>query len=93
MPCYDPPPPWEGRARESGEKAAALLCRLVRANLENRRPVPREVLLWFVEHRRIDLSVATFGRVPNREELNLILRDIERVIVLLAGQEEGGTNG
>ena len=59
MPCYDPPPPWEGRRIKSAERAVALLCDEVGGRLLDGRTVPREQIEWYIGHREIDLEIHT----------------------------------
>ena len=62
MPCYDPPPPWSERSRRSEMQAVKLLCATVGGSLSGAHMVPEELLEWYVEHRRIDLEIATSER-------------------------------
>lgn len=80
MPCYVPPPPWEGAQRKNAEQAARLLCQVVGGRVRAGDPtLPREFLLWFVEHRKIDRRIATtpsYGNVDPAEAAGAT-RDIE----------------
>jgi hypothetical protein len=86
MPCYDPPPPWQGAQKESAELAARLLCGIVRARLERGETPERELLAWFAGHREIDRQIATTGYYgdPDAVEAAKALWDIERAKMLLA---------
>lgn len=91
MPCYDPPPPWQDRQRWSAEEAVRILCHVIGQSLdaglltglEARRP-----LEWYLEHRKIDLEIATnrdgYG-LPDAAEADKIRADLGRVEALLAG--------
>lgn len=85
MPCYDPPPPWAGREQESAEAAVRLLCDLTQEALAKNIPVCREVVAWFIKHRRIDLTMATYNQTPAPDVVGRIVRDIERAERLLEG--------
>jgi hypothetical protein len=73
MPCYDPPPPWEGKERESTEKAARLLCKLIGEWLNDQEAIEQhltiELLKWYIDHRKIDLEMVTtpsYGLNPKK---------------------------
>lgn len=86
MPCYDPPPPWEGAQRKNAEQATRLLCRVVGDRVRAEDPtLPREFVLWFAEHREIDRQIATtpyYGK-PDAAEAARAVQDIERAKRLL----------
>jgi len=85
MPCYEPPPPWEGRQRKNAEQAVRLLCQKVGALLDSGHMVERELLLWFAEHREIDRQISTtayYGK-PDAAEADRAVKDIERAKRLL----------
>ena len=85
MPCYEPPPPWEGAQKQNAEQAAKLLCGKVTALLDSGHMVERELLLWYAEHRQIDWQIATtpyYGK-PDKAEAARAVQDIERARVLL----------
>ena len=78
MPCYDPPPPFEGEARESAEHSSRLLCGLIATKIANRHHVDKELLEWWVTHREIDAKVAVdnhYGR-NNQQDADAALRDV-----------------
>jgi len=86
MPCYDPPPAWEGDARKSAEEAAKLLCGMTRAMLDAGEVPPQPVLRWYIDHRKVDLRQLRepHYRAPGtRAEIDEVLRDIRRVEQLL----------
>jgi hypothetical protein len=67
MPCYEPPPPWEGTQRKNAEQAVRILCALVREDLAS---MPLDVVAWFLEHREVDLQIATtpyYGNLSPRD--------------------------
>ena len=68
MPCYDPPPPFEGEERRNAEKAVKLLCSNVANKIDNGETVEIPLLEWFLEHKQIDLKVATDGRYGRNKE-------------------------
>lgn len=86
MPCYDPPPPWEGAQKTNAEQATRLLCRVVGDRVRAGDPtLPREFVLWFAEHREIDRQIATtsyYGK-PDPVEAAKAVQDIERARRLL----------
>ena len=58
MPCYSPPPPFAGEERRSAEQAARLLCEMVADTFRKGGTVSRDLLEWWVTHRRIDAKIA-----------------------------------
>lgn len=86
MPCYDPPPPWEGKQRKNAEQAVRLLCLVIGDSVRSADPrLPREFLTWFIEHREIDRKIATtpyYGK-PDPDEAAKAVQDIECAMRLL----------
>lgn len=85
MPCYDPPPPWDETSKQNATQAVKLLCELTKNSLRNAQPISKDVLKWFLEHRRIDYQIATteyFGN-PNPVDAQDALDDIAKVRKLL----------
>jgi hypothetical protein len=80
VPCYNPPPPWEGKQKENAEQAVRLLCSMVGQNLAT---MPNEVLTWFLEHREIDLEIATGSCSPDVSGAEAAKNDIARVRAIL----------
>ncbi|RLB65909.1 MAG: hypothetical protein DRH08_07335 [Deltaproteobacteria bacterium] len=60
MPCYEPPPPWEGDAKRSSEEATRILCSQVKAQLSRGERPSDELLEWFAGHREIDARIAAW---------------------------------
>lgn len=84
MPCYDPPLPWEGRAKASAIEAAKLLCAsvgtLIDQNLiDPKLPGDLALLLWYREHRAVDFERADYMQEP----LGFIREDLARVDALI----------
>lgn len=94
MPCYDAPPPWEGRKIKNAEQAVRLLCAQTGEAIANGKTPQRETLEWFLEHRKIDLEIALGSRIVGAEEHNRIQadeaekarHDIQKVSSMLATQ-------
>ena len=86
MPCYDPPPPWEGAQRANALQATQLLCAHIKEQLDNNNGIAViDFLQWFADHREIDRQIATtfyFGN-PNPEEASKAKQDIARAKRLL----------
>lgn len=85
MPCYEPPPPWEGAQQKNAEQAVRLLCKKIGALLDGPHAIESELLTWYIEHREIDLQIATtpyYGK-PDNSEADKAKRDIERAKKLL----------
>jgi hypothetical protein len=59
MPCYDPPPPWAAAKNKNANDAVRLLCREVSMLIRSTAVVPKDMLIWFLEHREIDRQIAT----------------------------------
>lgn len=81
MPCYEPPPPWEKEARSSAIEAVKILCAHIQAELARHTILPQLWLIWFLEHRKIDLQIATteyFGH-PDPIEAEKCREDIRYV--------------
>jgi len=70
MPCYDPPPPYQDEEKENAEKAVSLLCGEIAHKIDNKEPITRSSLLWFLEHKKIDLKIAT-----NSSSFNIYTKD------------------
>lgn len=86
MPCYDPPPAWEGRQRENAHEAVRLLCDIVAMLMRATAHVSEDLLKWYVTHREIDLEIAKderSGRKPYAEIVE-IEGDIAWASALLA---------
>lgn len=83
MPCYEPPPAWEGAARRNAEEAAQILCATVRDMLDQDvQGIPDGMLRWYLDHRRIDLLQVDDPDPRNRRpeiSREAILADIARV--------------
>ena len=86
MPCYDPPPPWEGAQRANALQATQLLCTHIKKQLDcNNGIAVIDFLQWFADHREIDRLIATtpyFGN-PNPEEASKAEQDIAHAKKLL----------
>jgi len=85
MPCYEPEAPWEKAQQTDCREAARILCTEVRRLLPEGN-IPKEILVWFVGHRKIDLQIATtpyFGN-PSEADAAQIKADIEQAEKLLA---------
>jgi hypothetical protein len=79
MPCYEPPPPWEGKQQNNAQQATQLLCKLVSERVRAKdKTIQKELLLWFIEHRNIDIQIAASGyyRNPSHEEAEISIQDI-----------------
>lgn len=91
MPCYDPPPPWEGERRVSAEQAARLLCAIVAERLEQCEPVSRELLAWWRDHRKIDAQIMAGGSYkqphPDADRMRKAMRDVDLAETLLKGMK------
>jgi hypothetical protein len=85
MPCYDPPPPYEGNQRKNTEEAARLLCDMVKQGINAGLVPPRDLLKWFIDHRQIDIeSLKYYGREDrNKSEIEAAKKDIERAQALI----------
>lgn len=81
MPCYDPPPPYEGNQRKNTEEAARILCDMVKQAIVVGIVPPLEVLKWFIDHRQIDVESATYWRRTG--EIEAAKKDIERAQALI----------
>ena len=81
MPCYDPPPPYEGNQRKNTEEAAWILYNMVKQVLVVGIAPPREVLKWFIDHRQIDVESATYWRRTG--EIEADKKDIEGAQALI----------
>ena len=83
MPCYDPPPEWEGDARKNAEEAVRLLCDQVETRLRGSNGLvsvpPAELLRWYLAHRKIDLRIALDPRMGKKWEAADISQDIIRI--------------
>lgn len=92
MPCYDPPPPWEGEYRKSAEEAVRLLCGMVGACLDAGEPVPSEALAWFIGHRNIDYAAATSPSwaTANPAEAAMAMDDVTRAQVAMGRTSANG---
>lgn len=85
MPCYDPPPPWDEASKQNEVQAVKLLCELTKIAVRDNKPLSKDILKWFLEHRRIDYQIATtpyFGN-PNPVDAQEALDDIAKVSKLL----------
>ena len=94
MPCYEPPPPYEQAHRKNAELAVRLLCNLIAPRVKD-ETLETDLLLWFIEHRRIDMQAeineaARCARQPDANVLGQIEKDIEmaRMQVLKRGQAD-----
>ena len=90
MPCYDPPPSYEGKARRNAENAAKILCGMVSAMIKENQPVERDLLVWWRNHREIDLEVVLDPRNQleyDRETEKQCRRDILRANTMLKQME------
>jgi len=74
MPCYDPPPPYQGEQRKNAEEAVKLLCDLVTQKVSKSEPVSVELLTWWKDHRAIDAKAASY---KDYDEVLLALLDVE----------------
>lgn len=81
MPCYEPPPPYEGAARKSAEDAARLLCGFVSKEIKARRVPDIDLLLWWKEHRRIDAYIAEHDQ--DYQEKDQAIKDVGLVTILI----------
>ncbi len=81
MPCYDPPPAWEGSKRSNAEQAAKLLCGAIGMRLDAGQPVGKELLTWYLEHRHIDMQIASAH--DRQSEAAAARADVARVTKLL----------
>lgn len=98
MPCYDPPPPYEGRQRQNAEQASRLLCTIVRNQMARKETIADSVIKWYIEHRRIDLEIAEtgyWGRPIEPSEIADIKASIERASAYAtrAQPQTGGGDG
>ena len=86
MPCYEPPPPWDGVQKKNSEQAVRLLCQVVGDRVRAEDPtLSREFVMWFAEHREIDRQIATtpyYGN-PDPAEAAMAVQDIEHARRLL----------
>lgn len=82
MPCYDPPPEWDGPARKNATDAAKILCAMV-GGAPNYRLVPRPVLVWYYEHRKIDLMRAHDRRYTPDEGREQLVTSIEQDLAVI----------
>lgn len=79
MPCYDPPPHWEGEAKENAEQAVRLLCGFVSERIrEGDSTLPPEFVFWFIKHREIDLQKMDWSRVADQGEYDSVISDIQK---------------
>lgn len=84
MPCYDPPPVWEGDVAKDGKQAAQLLCAMVKG-APSYLMVPAPILAWYARHLRVDLMVADDPRMSVvQTERDAIVAEIEAVAKALA---------
>lgn len=88
MPCYDPPPPWEGKQRANAEEATKILCEFVRERLYSRpEEIPTKIRKWFLEHRKIDVEIYSstyYGGKNAKKEQEAARKDVERMKYLLS---------
>jgi hypothetical protein len=82
MPCYDPPPPYEGAERKSAQQAVKLLCALVTTHIDHGIPANAELLNWYIAHRKIDIEMARYCQKGDGE-IYAAKKDIERAKRLL----------
>lgn len=78
MPCYCPPPPYEGEEKSSANEAARLLCEMITAMKDANQPISRKLLKWWRDHRAIDLKMLRdpyYGK-PSRPKEKKALQDI-----------------
>lgn len=60
MPCYDPPMPWEGKQRKNAETAVRLMCKYMSEAIKNPDlDLEQDILQCYIEHREIDLEIAS----------------------------------
>lgn len=87
MPCYDPPPEWEGDAITNAWEAVQLLCAAMSM------PEPKLNTLkyaqWYLAHRRIDLRMELASwRPTNPETVATIKADIATLELRVAALEQ-----
>lgn len=97
MPCYEPPPEWEGDARRSAEDAAKLLCVQVGSAIRRGEQVSIPLMRWYVGHRYVDLRMIADPRMGLRDTSALIRAEIQRVEQMIeaaldATIEQGGSD-
>jgi hypothetical protein len=62
MPCYEAPPSWKDEFQRNAEQSVRLMCQLVTDDLVNGYKsdnVTKWILLWYIEHQKIDHRIAT----------------------------------
>lgn len=58
MPCHTPPPNYEGEAQRNAEEAVKILCEMLKPRVKAMyNTIYKNLLLWFIEHRRIDIEI------------------------------------
>lgn len=60
-----------------------ILCSLIKAGLDNGQMLNSTILLWYLEHRKIDLRIAADLRMGKASEIPQIQADIKRVTAML----------
>jgi len=70
MTCYTLPPPVEEEYKDSSEKAVSLLCTNITKKIDNNENVDRSQLLWFLEHKMIDIK-----NISNSDSSNIYTKD------------------
>ena len=70
MPCYTPPPPNDRERQENAFTAIKLLCELVGNRIACGSfglPVSKEILDWYIEHRKIDIDTINYYYSGNKK--------------------------
>jgi hypothetical protein len=86
MPCYEPEPYLSRERNEDAKKGARLLCHLISAQLQIiEGPSPKQLLAWFLEHRKLDLQIEQNLDIRHRalDRILEIENDIRRAEVTL----------
>jgi len=86
MPCYTPPPPWQGEQRRNAEQASVILCEYCTKQLADDEFMPQKLLKWFIQHREVDLWQAQdngWGRSKSPEVIDKIKKDIQKLSRLI----------
>jgi hypothetical protein len=83
MPCYDPPPPFEGDAKKNAEQACRILCDMCGELMRREIPLPLNLASWFYNHRVIDLREMEFWHRNDPVRRSEIIADLEKLKPML----------